>query len=59
MICESGSRREREVSDGNESSDNNGYEDKRDGDDKEFEANYNIVDSIFEESESHFLGHFT
>ena len=29
------------------SSDNNGYEDERDGDDEEFEENDNIIDFIF------------
>ena len=52
IICESGSGREREVSDSNErseSSDNN--EDERDGDDEEFEENDNMIDSIFEDSD--------
>ena len=51
IICESGSGRERDVSDGNESSDNNGYEDERDGDNKKFEENDNMIDSIFEDSD--------
>ena len=51
IICESGSGREREVSDSNESSDNNGYEDECDGDDKESEENDNMIDSIFVDSD--------
>ena len=53
IICESESGGEKEVSDSNESSDNDGYEDERDGDgdDEEFEENDNIIDSIFKDSD--------
>ena len=50
IICESESGVEREVSGGNKSSDNDGYEDERDDDDEKFEENDNMVHSIFEDS---------